>query len=298
MAVTKETAPINLKSSIKTFLGSTLSVMFPARARRIRAQFTLPAVEAPPQRYRWTVVDSLIRRSIAHELTAKEQVHPGTLEQAHAAFWQSADAYYARNDRTRDHFIPNYGDTVVSLRDLVESMDIRQVVEFGCGDGNWLRWLRDNWSHPRDFTGIDLSTRQIARNLRQHPDLEFQCEDLVHWAREHARDHSLFHTNSGVLEYLSEQRVADLFAILRAAGEQVIVFLIEPLYGDFDPETDERSVVLGSEHSYSHNYPRLLAEAGFEVLRQEERLGSGHRNLLVVARSRRASDPGDVAAGS
>lgn len=287
-----------LESSLKRVLGRTLAIVFPSRARRIRARFTLPSVEAPEQPYHWTVVDRLIRRSIAHELTAKEQVHPGTLEQAHAAFWQSADAYYARNDRTRDHFIPNYGDMVVSLRDLVESMDIRQVVEFGCGDGNWLRWLRDNWGHPRNFTGIDLSTRQIARNLRQHPDLEFHCEDLVRWAREHARDHSLFHTNSGVLEYLSEQRVAELFGILRAAGEQVIVFLIEPLYGDFDLVTDERSVVLGSEHSYSHNYPRLLGEAGFEVLRQEERLGSGHRNLLLVARSRRSSAPGDVADGS
>jgi hypothetical protein len=41
----------------------------------------------------------------------------------------------------------------------------------------------------------------------------------------------------------------------------------------------------GGENSFSHNYPHLLAEAGFEILHRSEYRSGSHRLLRLVARA-------------
>lgn len=50
----------------------------------------------------------------------------------------------------------------------------------------------------------------------------------------------------------------------------MIVALVEPLYDDFDLENETSSRASGTENSFTHHYPLLLQESGFEIEFQKE----------------------------
>jgi hypothetical protein len=62
-----------------------------------------------------------------------------------------------------------------------------------------------------------------------------------------------------------------------------MVFLIEPLYGDYDINKEISSKINGFEYSYTHNYVHWLETEDITIIRQEERKVGGCRMLVVAA---------------
>jgi hypothetical protein len=86
----------------------------------------------------------------------------------------------------------------------------------------------------------------------------------------------------GVLEYFSRSAILTMLQAIKPRGP-VRLMLIEPLDGDHDLQRNMQSRPYGMELSFSHNYPHLLAEAGFHILSSKESMSRGVRWLAQSA---------------
>lgn len=266
-------------TTIKYLLGWVLAVMLPAKTTLLYNSFTIPQGWDDSKS-----VDKLIRFYLSCRAKQEEREVPGKLEEIHRNFWAKTDGYFEETDnRAEEVYIPTYEDIVQDMIPLLAEKQIDTVCELGTGDGKWLDYLAREWTAVTQFTGIDIAAHQIDINKRQFPHLTFYHADLVTWLEENAAGHTLYHTNGGVLEYLSEESVRHLFDIIKTKAKGSLVLFNEPLYGDFDIKTDKASKVLGYEYSYSHNYVYLLQAAGAQIFRCEERAVMDYRMLLVLA---------------
>lgn len=253
--------------------------MLPARTAALYDSFTIPQSWDESR-----VTDKLARFYLSRRAKQEENKSPGKLEEIHRNFWAKTDGYFAETDnRAEEVYVPAYADVVQDMIPLLAEKQIQTVCEFGTGDGKWLDYLAQKWTAVSQFIGIDISTHQIDANQKQYPHLIFYHSDLIQWTEKNAASHTLYHTNGGVLEYLSEESVRHLFNIIKTNAAGSLVLLNEPLYGDFDIQTDKASRVLGYEYSYSHNYVHLLQAAGAQILRCEERSVIDYCMLLVLA---------------
>jgi hypothetical protein len=268
--------------NIKYAMGWVLATFLPQKAEAVRNGFTIPDDWDSPQSSRFT--DRLIRFYIGAQAKAAEQSSPGQLEKIHQIFWSQTATYFTdMGDRTENIYIPLYKDIVQRINPFLVDHKIQTVCEFGTGDGQWLNYLSQQWGMVQRFIGVDLSANQVAINQQRYPHLEFVTSDLVSWTEANAAPSTLYHTNSGVLEYLSEASVKHLIRILKDRAKNSILFLIEPIYGDYDLDQDTTSKIIGHEHSYTHNYVYLLEATGIEVISYEERESVGCRMLIVTA---------------
>lgn len=264
---------------LKFIAGAVLSRLLPGRTRVIREAFTLPYFDV---RTRGGILDRLIRFYLAESV----KTAPQELEALHRGFWarQGAEGWHgATLERSDREYLPAYSDLARLCTREIDSRDIERVVELGTGNGDWLKYLSRQWHRPRTFIGIDIAQQQIETSQARHPDLVFHWADMTKWVEEEADSRTLFVTQGGVLEYLSEDSVRDLFAAVKLRCPDSLLFLIEPLAKNHNLGTDLESRLYGSEYSYSHNYPFLLQQGGFSLLNQEERTVLDHRWLVILA---------------
>jgi len=265
---------------LKYALGWLFAHLFPQKVKQISKQFTLPQYSG----------NHFIERGIRYYLGQKIKQKNGDkvqLEGMHKDFWRQSDHYFSDTaNRTDSIFIPAYKDLVQELLPLLKEKNIRGVYEFGTGDGKWLNYLSEQWDFIQHFTGIDISEHQIAVNktsYRHKQQLSFTNSELVEWAQNNAVANGLYHSNGGVLEYLSEQSVRELLQILKHQAPNSLLLFIEPLYGDFDIQSNTRSQIIGAEFSYSHNYPHLIETSGIEMIQHQEQDVAGNRMLISLA---------------
>lgn len=261
-----------MKRFVKQAIGGALVRLMPETTKRIE---------------RTGVAEALVERLIIAGLVARHR-RAGTLEALahfHHRFWAGADAVsvHAENEARFDASVRRHEDFIAAVVGKVERTALDRVCEFGCGTGKLLAILAGRVGKPAAFIGIDLSAEQTARNAKRHEGerLQFVTADALAWTWEHARPNSLYLTYGGVLEYFTEQNVKDLFAA--AAKHRPVCFaLAEPIDHEFDLAAETRSRAFGNELSFSHNYPRLLKEAGFRIEWQNEVI-PGFRWLRVIA---------------
>lgn len=270
-----------LKQQVRFRLGQLGSIALPTRKSSVLKSFSVPQFHNSSRLK--NKLDSWIHYYLVQSKIRNEPRQIGLIESAHKTYWANSAGYFDQFAHlAQESYIPVYQDVVRDLAPLIKKMGIKTVAEFGTGDGQWLDYLTTQWSFITQFTGIDISASQIAKNRLVYPQLTFEEADLVKWAEQHAAPHSLFHTNGGVLEYLSEQSVRRLLAVLKKQARGSIVFFNEPVYDDFDYSTDKTSRVVGSEFTYNHNLEYLFAESGIKLMRCEGRDAFGYRMVFVI----------------
>lgn len=252
--------------TFKFYLGEFCALMFPKKRQLVLDNFTLPYWGRD---LRMDTIDRLIRFYFARKLGQSSNPQ---LEDVHRSFWRKQEKsgwYRATRDRIDQFYLPHYGPYVDQVAERAHELHIKRLVEFGTGNGSWLNVLKERIPGIREFIGVDLAASQIDENRQRYPDLQFVCQDMLAWVKANAQSHSLFHTNSGVFEYLCEKSLRELLATLHAHSPNSLLFLIEPVHRDFDPLRETHSRALGRELTYSHNYPLLLRETGFEILQHD-----------------------------
>lgn len=261
-----------VKRFAKQGLGEALALLLPAATRRIEKS---------------GAAHTLIERVIVAGLISRHR-RAGTLESLahfHGKFW--ADKYavdvHGENAARFDATVGLNEDLIAAVVGKIEQDRFDRLCEFGCGPGKLLSIIAARVTKPATFIGIDLSAEQTARNVSRSGDerVAFVTSDALAWAREHASERTLYVTYGGVLEYFTEQGVKDLFVAV-AKQKPACFALAEPIARDFDLAAEDRSRAFGDELSFSHNYPRLLAEAGFRIEWQTE-VSPGFRWLKLVA---------------
>ncbi len=203
-------------------------------------------------------------------------------------FWSSAAAadFHATQEQYFDDWF--LGHNVVVLTELERALAdgaYATLCELGCGSGKALDYLSRRLTRIEKFYGIDLSPEQIRRNVVRFTDprIAWVAADATRWIAANARPGWVFFSNNGVLEYLPLASVRQLFAHIAGSLGPALISLCEPVGMSHDLERDLLSMPYGSEHSFSHNYPHLLREAGFRLLHNSEIQHGNHRLLRIVA---------------
>jgi len=82
--------------------------------------------------------------------------------------WES-DIYHPRHPMGRLFYEHNYYILVNALNELQIDLENSSILDFGCGEGAWLRLLLELGAKPDRLTGIDLSYSRIAAAKEINP---------------------------------------------------------------------------------------------------------------------------------
>jgi len=207
----------------------------------------------------------------AHQRDAVERRDHETLHCFLCDYWRapvSAEFFDGDFQRFEDIFLQYHLGLVDAMKEAISKFEDGEVrlVELGSGDGQVLQYLGEKLSGVGTFIGIDLNENQVIEcreKYRDEPKLRFENYDVSEWLREHPSKRTVFFTNGGVLEYFTRAQLLDLFGLLHASGPCVVA-ITETLAVDHDLESESETFPYGHELAFSHNYPAILREAGFE----------------------------------
>ncbi len=273
-----------MKKKLRCYAGRLLAGIMPRRAREVRSNLFDPALGP---------LDKLVRNGLFHRALVGGD--HALLKEFLADYWASAEGKSFHDDfrfRFQSHFL----DHAVRATDdfathLAESgAAIDSIYEVGCGTGQVLEYLQGRFPGMRQFVGIDLSEEQTVENRRvfeAKPELQFVAADACDWIPAHAQPGCVVLTNGGVFEYLDQAQLAALFSHIADRLAPASVVVVETVANDHDLDAELGSLVYGREMSFSHNYPHLLATAGFDVCYREERIADdGCRWIYLHAATR------------
>jgi hypothetical protein len=207
---------------------------------------------------------------------------------------RSSEFYDHFEHRFDTLFLRYHRGIVEEIGKLISEFDSPEarIVEIGVGDARVLAHLAGNLPSVSKFHGIDLNEEIIAANserFRHDPRFEFQSMEAADWLGRHPAGGTLLFTNGGVFEYFRRDQLVDLFRTLLAGGSPCGIALTETIGIDHDLKGDPNSFPYGHELAFSHNYPAILNEAGFEAtILADRHTGPGEENhparwLQVVA---------------
>jgi hypothetical protein len=207
----------------------------------------------------------------------------------HSAFWagEGATPYYAQTrERFEREFLPHADRLLQALTDeLLHLPDVDTLCELGTGAGQALNYLGQHLPRLHRLIGVDLNADAIrqCRASWSDPRFEFHAGEAVDWVETHGRPHWIILTNGGVLEYLTSTRVSRLLNHIARTCHPAVVSVTEPVAPGHDLTQNSASRLFGSEHTFSHNYRRLLVSAGFAIHCEEERLLGDVRMVWLCA---------------
>lgn len=267
-----------VKRALKVACGYLACAVWPARARsllRCRNDGQLSGLDR-------TMLSALLHRS-----ERRGQLHRFTHRQLRH-FWSSSAAaeFHAQMSFSFQRwFLDGNGEFVAQLMAELRRRRPVAICEVGCGNGQVADWLATQLPEVPRIVGLDLSATQIMRNraLFKQPRLSWVAGDALAWLPRHAGPGWALVSNNGVFEYFLREQLLGLFVTMAQRSTPTLISLIEPLGLEHDLDSDPGSCHYGSEHSFSHNYPVLLREAGFRILHQSELRTPTHRLLRVMA---------------
>lgn len=248
-------------------------------------------LEAHAVKRSWGAFDRLLRNGLlAQAYWAGDHARQRDL---FSHYWaqEADDAAQVWQDRFEQEFLAHNVIIIDALEEVIQGREFDRLYEIGCGHGQVLEYLVDRLSSVEAFIGIDISEEQIRKNQVQyaHPKMDFHAADATKWVVEHARPKSIFLTNGGVFEYFLESELESMFKYIAENLKPAVIGVVETLGSDHDLDTEKSTLIYGRELAFSHNYPHLLQEAGFEVVHQSEQIGAqthgGGRWIRVLAQT-------------
>ena len=262
-------------------VGYTAAALLPDRVRTI---------ENGQAGERLSPVDQLIVNALVHR-AQRRQEPLDHLAYLHRHLWHSdtITAYHAAvEERFTTWFLPHQAVVIDALeQDLAAQPPGRftTLCEIGTGSGVTLDYLSQRL-RPAGITaciGLDLSLAQVARDAERFPHCRFVAADACQWIPSNAGPGWILFCSGGVLEYLPQAVLLALFAHTAQCCAPVRWVIVEPLDPAVDLARQTASQTFGFENSWSHNYPRLLRQAGLRVLYDHDLRFDHQRWQLVMA---------------
>ena len=263
-------------------LGAVMSRFFPAKARKILSdEFTL--VNRGENR---NLIDIVIRAGLARRAMREKRFED--IEEYHRRFWQGRKgAAYHDLRETAFSTLPHFGDLFGEIDVVLEKhRAFSTVIEIGSGNGQSLEYMANRFPKVDKFVGIDLNeeTIQKCRSAYTSPKFEWIAADCDGWIRNEARPNSVF-VSHGALEYIPQKKLESLLSVMAAELKPLLMIVIEPISAIHNLEEDPNSIVYGREYSFSHNYPRILRDAGFSIRYRKRADAEGIPDWMGIAAS-------------
>lgn len=269
-----------LKRMLKPMVGRVVCALLGSRARDLEAGRGPDRLDFLDRLMMSALLDRARQRGTLDEFTLRQQQR----------FWSSEEAANFHQDH--EHYFDQWflGPNQVTIRELerlAQEGHYTTLCEIGCGNGRALDYFAGRLPTLQRLVGIDLSRAQIEHNRGryQDPRLEWIDGDAAAWIEANAQPGWIYVSNNGVLEYFLQVTLETMFRQIAARAQPALVCLMEPVDTEHDLEADGASRPYGSERSFSHNYPRMLLTAGFELLHQSELHTPPHRLLRLIART-------------
>lgn len=207
------------------------------------------------------------------------------------AFWQadSATDYHHRvENRFKSIFLPHHASRLTAgITDATGAAGHRYLTlcEIGCGSGQVLDWLQRELPGLQRAIGLDFSAAQTAANRQRWSggEVRFESGDAAEWIPANATPGWIYVTYGGVFEYFTQRKLTEFLKRLSQYHAPCMLALVEPLADDHDLEAELRSRPCGHETTFSHNYPRLLADCGWVVTSRWDQQVDRQRWLTLVA---------------
>jgi len=266
-----------MKQQLKCLAGSVLHHLAPRLSREVDQG----QIDGRHERLKRLIADYQTGRAAASgDLTS--------LHERLASYWQSSrgDEFYdAYPQRFQEWFLGHHYSVIEALAgELEKRPEIHRLIEVGCGDGKVLSHLSERFPQFNAATGIDLNEKIIARNREVYREtrLRFESGDLHEYLQAYQGSGILLVSYGGVLEYLTEIELEDLFTSFRNLANPVMLMLVEPIAADYDLEKETQSRPHGIEKSFSHPHRHLLEQAGWTITYEEVQQRE-HRWMLMIA---------------
>ncbi|WOD44520.1 class I SAM-dependent methyltransferase [Hwangdonia lutea] len=261
-------------------IGKLLVFLFPKKAEKLSKKGMTLIINN-----NLSISECLMREAIFKKTKRKSDVE--TLARLHSNYWvnQGHDFFSATNNRLENVVLPEF----TFIFDLLEKEltktpnQFNTLVEIGTGNGKVLEYLSSKLPQLDRFVGIDLSQVQTDNNkdnYKNNPKLEFVASDALDWVNNHGHSNMIVLTFNGVLEYFTEKHVQQLFNNLNGLGK-IIFVAIEPKSIEHDFQAHPNSKIYGFESSFSHNYPKLFENAGFNLWHKSQK--DFHSNEYVIS---------------
>lgn len=251
-----------MKAKIKEIIGSLLLVLLPKRAKIL-------SEKGVTLNFDLNKIDRIMSEAIIRKI--ENNLDYNNLAELHKNNWvnQGKHFFEITDSRFKNDFLPNASFIFDILRKNLSGREgkFNTLVEIGTGSGSVLNYLSDKFPEIEKLIGIDLSEEQVAINntkFKEKGRLEFVASDGFDWVKNNAKSNTIFVTYGGVLEYFTEQRLAAFLSYVYGLGK-VIFVAIEPIGVDHDFNVNPNTQLYGMERSFSHNYPKLFKEAGFNL---------------------------------
>tara|TARA_B100000795_G_scaffold251774_1_gene220840 strand:+ start:326 stop:943 length:618 start_codon:yes stop_codon:yes gene_type:complete len=131
------------------------------------------------------------------DLVIKDGKFVGEFEKMYQEFsdpWnQSEEVYYSSLSRR-------------SVCYFLEKFDINSIVEWGCGLGKTVNYIKENTSKDVDILGIDISKTAIDKAKKLYPKLDFKADNILNISQYNNFDCMFF---SEITWYLLEDKKMD-----------------------------------------------------------------------------------------
>ena len=266
-----------LKRAMKVGVGQLLAWLFPARARALLDGVPMETL---------TRGDYWMLTALAHRAARRGEMH--RLGPVFTEFWKSRAAEHFTpdvDDRYRELFLKHHAAIVTPLVEAARAAGCRHLVEIGCGNGDVLRHYARELPELASLTGLDLNGPLLATAQQRTDDarIAYHEGDARLLVREHTQAPAVVMSNGGVLEYLTEQELREMFGWLAKGRTAPVFALVEPLGSGHDLDRSTGSEPYGAEFSHSHHYPLLLTQAGYAIRFRQEVFTGPQRWILLVA---------------
>lgn len=269
------------KEQIKQLLGTVMLPFMPARVERL-AQESFSMTTGGRD-----FVDACLRAGLARKLLSQNK--EAEIAEYHRKFWEKNNSLeYHRGVREMvmqvfsDHFqflIPEINTL------LVENPDFKTLIEIGSGGGDLLNHLAEKIGGIDTFVGIDLSPDITEENKSHYHNakLRWIADNGKTWVEENGQPNNIFLTFRGVLEYFTTTDLEEMFSKISATMQPAIFILVEPVALTHNLESDFESHPYGTEYTFSHNYPHILKQAGFDLRLSKLETFDDHHLCAIIA---------------
>ncbi|WP_225035700.1 class I SAM-dependent methyltransferase [Winogradskyella sp. SM1960] len=265
----------NIIHKLAAVLGNILVFLFPKKASELsKNRITL----IHKNKNNLNIPERLMRFALVNKLDKIQDYDK--IAEMNRNFWVNKEAtelFSDTEDKFENDFLPNCSFVFDLLKKelLNESEEFDTLVEIGTGNGEVLNYLSAEFPQINRFVGIDLSSDQIEINKERFSNnkrVEFVTADASDWVNQHGSSNTIFVSSDGVLEYFLEQQLQEFLNQVHRLGKTFFV-AIEPNGVDHNFETNPNSQLYGKEPSFSHNYPKLFKNAGFNLWHFSQKTG-------------------------